>query len=391
MSHTPPATLPRELPRGRYRHYKGNEYEIIATAGHSESGETLVLYRALYGTYTLWVRPIGMFFEDVTLEDGSSAPRFSFLGPDLQAKLSVNRWLAARNFLFERARPLEQAHYAWRFEGGDPQAVFVALAAFQNPDGGFGRGLEPDLMMDDSSVLATSRAMQTLRALGAGADHPLVQGALAFLRTLWDPNRERWPFIPFNTDEAPHAPWWTDSPDHDDQFGGYLINPRLELLGYLWDWGAAHDRPWLDALTNRAIEHLESLARPLAQDEVHVCVRFSETAGAPASMRARVVEAVTRQLPASVAWDPDAWAEYALQPLAVAHAPESPFAPALAQLLPANLDYRLATQREDGAWHPTWSWFGTYADAWPTSCEAWKGVLTLEALQQLTEWGRVSF
>lgn len=390
MSQSPPAALPRELPRGRYRHYKGNDYEIIATAGHSETGETLVLYRALYGGYDLWVRPLAMFFESVTLADGSSAPRFAFLGPDVQAKLSVNRWLAARNFLFELGRPLEQALYAWRFESGDAQAVFVALAAYQNPDGGFGHGLEPDLMMDDSSVLATSVALQKLRTLGAGADHPMVQGALAFLRSVWDPTRERWPFIPFNTDEAAHAPWWTDSPDHDEQFGGYLINPRLELLGYLWDWGAAHDRDWLDALTNRAVEHLEKLARPLSQDEVHVCVRFSESAGAPAALRARVIDALTRQLPASVAWDPDAWSGYALQPIAVAHAPESPFAPALANLIPANLDYRLATQQADGAWHPTWSWFGTYDDAWPVSCQAWKGVLTLDTLQTLSAWGRVA-
>jgi hypothetical protein len=69
-----------ELKPGRYRHYKGNEYEVLGTATHSETGETLVVYRALYGTRGLWVRPVGMFCESVTIGD-LPVPRFSYVGP----------------------------------------------------------------------------------------------------------------------------------------------------------------------------------------------------------------------------------------------------------------------------------------------------------------------
>ncbi|BBI59517.1 hypothetical protein HSBAA_08230 [Vreelandella sulfidaeris] len=51
---------------GIYRHYKGNLYEVLGTAQHSESEEHLVVYRALYGEYGLWVRPLAMFTETVT-------------------------------------------------------------------------------------------------------------------------------------------------------------------------------------------------------------------------------------------------------------------------------------------------------------------------------------
>ena len=50
---------------GIYRHYKGNLYEVIGTARHSETEETLVFYRALYGDYGLWVRPAALFAESV--------------------------------------------------------------------------------------------------------------------------------------------------------------------------------------------------------------------------------------------------------------------------------------------------------------------------------------
>jgi hypothetical protein len=69
---------------GRYRHYKGKEYEVIGCAKHSETEEEFVVYKALYGEGGLWVRPIGMFLESVMV-DKKSVPRFSLLqeGDDL--------------------------------------------------------------------------------------------------------------------------------------------------------------------------------------------------------------------------------------------------------------------------------------------------------------------
>jgi hypothetical protein len=64
---------------GRYRHYKGNFYEVIGIARHSETEEELVVYRKLYGDHSLWVRPLGMFREQVQV-DGRSVPRFEWIG-----------------------------------------------------------------------------------------------------------------------------------------------------------------------------------------------------------------------------------------------------------------------------------------------------------------------
>ncbi len=64
---------------GRYRHYKGKEYQVMGVAEHSETGEDLVVYRKLYDDYSMWVRPIGMFLEEVEV-DGKKMHRFEFLG-----------------------------------------------------------------------------------------------------------------------------------------------------------------------------------------------------------------------------------------------------------------------------------------------------------------------
>jgi len=67
------------LKLGKYKHYKGNEYEVIGVSKHSETLEELVVYRALYGERQFWVRPLEMFFEKVEV-NGKKVPRFEYVG-----------------------------------------------------------------------------------------------------------------------------------------------------------------------------------------------------------------------------------------------------------------------------------------------------------------------
>lgn len=68
----------KEIKKGKYRHFKGNLYELIDTARHSESQEVHVVYRALYGEGGLWIRPLAMF--DETIErDGVVLKRFQYV------------------------------------------------------------------------------------------------------------------------------------------------------------------------------------------------------------------------------------------------------------------------------------------------------------------------
>lgn len=84
----PAADLPPlpAVPAGRYRHYKGNLYDLIGAVRHSETLELLALYRPLYGEGALWVRPWAMFFETVVV-DGVERQRFERL-PDVDGQPS---------------------------------------------------------------------------------------------------------------------------------------------------------------------------------------------------------------------------------------------------------------------------------------------------------------
>ena len=67
----------KEIRPGRYRHFKGGEYEVLGMATHSETLEPMVVYRALYGEHGVWVRPASMWWDEPVERDGVVRPRFA--------------------------------------------------------------------------------------------------------------------------------------------------------------------------------------------------------------------------------------------------------------------------------------------------------------------------
>lgn len=72
--------MTNDIKIGVWRHFKGNEYDVLGVARHSETQEELVVYRARYGTRELWARPVAMFLESVDV-DGVRRPRFEYVQP----------------------------------------------------------------------------------------------------------------------------------------------------------------------------------------------------------------------------------------------------------------------------------------------------------------------
>ena len=382
------AAIANRTPPGRYRHFKGREYEVLGVALHSERAEELVVYRPLYGSYRLMVRPAAMFHELVERE-GICTPRFVYLGSTTMNKLTPPQWRAARDYLLQQARPLEAARYRYHFEDGTAEAVLAALAVFQNPDGGFGHALEPDLRTPASSALATSVAFQVLAEVGAPADHPLVLGGLAYLLASYDSAAERWPIISPEAEATPRAFWWA-ADGLADRFGHFSLNPRAELLGALWRYADPAHVPWLDQLTTTVVTEIEQRTAPLADNDLLCALRLAATPALPAALRARLDAHLRQAVATAVVTTPERWGDYVLRPLEVAPAPDAPYADLFPAALQAHLDYLIDTQGSDGAWTPVWSWAPLDAIAWAKAEREWKGVLTLAALRELDAWGRVA-
>lgn len=303
-------------------------------------------------------------------------------------QLTRERQNAARTFLLAHARPLERALYAHFFEGAGADAALSALATYQNPDGGFGHAIEPDLRTPVSSAIATTVALQTLRDTHTPATHPLVARAIAYLLTTYDAAGNVWPIIPPAANDAPHAPWWTWSDTLSGNWGGFRANPRAEIVAYFHDYAALVPPDLPAHLTDAVIAHAEAQPDPMEMHDLLCYLRLAETPTLPDASRRRLLDRLGRAVRATVVVDAAAWGGYGLMPLAVAPSPAAAFAADLRDAIERNLDYEMAQQADDGSWSPAWSWANDYPDAWATARVEWQGVLTLKTLRSLHAWGR---
>ena len=280
---------------------------------------------------------------------------------------------AAARFLAGHARVLDRRRFARLFEGGAAEPVRDAVAAYANPDGGFGHALEPDGRTPGSQPAALQLALRTLDECDAW-DAGLVARACEWLAdrapddggvTFVDPNVEGWP----------HAPWWQPEPG---------LPPSLVTTGPIA--GTLHargvDHPWLERATALLWRLADELERPNAYEALGMA-RFLDHApggdrdGALQRLRAALVDGGLVKL------DPEAPGE-GLTPLDFAPLPESA-ARALfeATTIDAHLDHLAGAQREDGGW--TFSWA-----AWSPVAEAeWRGSVTVDALLILRAAGRL--
>ena len=306
-------------------------------------------------------------------------------------QLTRERQEAARAFIQAHARPLERALYAHYFEGAGAAAALAALAAYQNPDGGFGHAIEPDLRTPASSAIATTVALQTLRDTRTPATHPLVARAIAYLLTTYDAPAQVWPIIPPAANDAPHAPWWTWSDALSANWGGFRANPRAEIVAYFHDYASLVPPDLLAHLSDAVIASAEAHPDPMEMHDLLCYLRLVETPTLPDAARLRLHDCLARAIRATVVFDDAAWSGYGLMPLAVAPSPTAAFAadlPDLRDAVERNLDYEITQQADDGSWLPAWSWADDYPDAWATARVEWQGVLTLKTLRSLHAWGR---
>jgi hypothetical protein len=300
--------------------------------------------------------------------------------------LSSQAHAAAREFVMASARPLDQALWRFHFEGGPADDVWRELRAFRNDDGGFGQALEPDLRAPESSVLATTYALDMAVQLG-DPSHELVTDAVEYLIGAFDDKRGVWRFLPKEMTPAPHAPWW-DQAQLDDTFDGFVVNPRAKVVAHLMWAGRSQGVEIVAGVLPQVIATIDDLDAPLSVNDLECIHALGERLDGDLGVTVR--RSHDRLAEASVARDDEAWAGYGVRPLDVVHDPSRPLHGRLSELVGRHLDFEIERQSADGSWPPTWSWFGAFPDAWPVAETEWSGHLTVETVRVLRRFGRVA-
>lgn len=295
-------------------------------------------------------------------------------------KLSASAYRRARDFVDAQARPLERALLAHAFEGGSRDAVLAALDAYQNPDGGFGHAIEPDVRLPESSGIGTLTGLDVLREVGVGVDEARLQRALAWVVARYDPELPGWRCVPPSVDDFPHAGHWSYELHRPGGSWPHILIPGARLLAHLEHWRSLAPPALLSSYGDAFRAHVETLEGAIGGDGLY----YASTVDEP-----RLREKLRDLARQSVSRDPAEWTGYVNKPLKLAPAPSSIFADALADELRLNLDWEIDHQSSDGSWEPNWSWRGAYPADWEVALREWRGELTRKTLRSLRAYGRI--
>ena len=274
----------------------------------------------------------------------------------------------AVQFLAANARVVDLRRYERLFEGGEAQPVRDAVAAYRNPDGGFGHALEPDGRAPVSQAAAAELALRILHETDVW-DEELVAGACAWLEAT-APAGGGVVFVDASVDRWPHAPWWVPEPGPP---------ASLSMTGLIA--GTLHARrarhPWLDRATEVMWDRIGQITEPAPYGMLGV-LRFLQYV--PDRDRARAVFGQIAPLITDsgiVTLEPGAPGEVHT-PLDFAPEPDSMGRALFSEAtIKAHLDHLAHAQLADGGW--TFNWL-----AWSPSAERdWRGYLTVDALRLL--------
>jgi hypothetical protein len=279
----------------------------------------------------------------------------------------------AAQFIAANARVLDRRRFERLFGGGEPGPVRDAVAAYRNPDGGFGQGLEPDCRAPGTQPATIALGLHILDEADAW-DAGLVTGACDWLQAN-APTEGGSVFVEPTVAGWPHAPWWVPEPGRSSS----LISTG-QIAGTLLARGVEH--PWLDRATELLWSRIETLQGEPGPYDMYGVVGFLDHV--PDRDRAeRALDHVAPLLLKVVALDPDAPGE-THSPLGYAARPDS-LARRLFddQVIGAHLDHLAAGQRDDGGW--TFNW-----PAWSPAAELeWRGFVTVGSLVTLQANGRL--
>jgi hypothetical protein len=278
---------------------------------------------------------------------------------------------AAETFIWSTARLVDRHRYAMLFRGGPAESTLAALRGYQNPDGGFGHGLEPDLRGPGSQPGPTLYALEILEETGMlGGDMGVA--ARAWIARVTDPDGGLPSALP-GFEAYPHAPWWTAAG------GGSFLTFGVAAVLHA---GRVEPDEWLARATDWSWRAIENERRPSAYWLKYACAFLDSV---PDDDRAR---AALKRLSGTV--DPTAIAPgggtegEALRPLDLSPRPGSRSRALVTERhVEAHLDAVQDEQRDDGGWMFDWP-------AWsPAQTADWRGIVTIRALSWLRDNGRL--
>lgn len=306
----------------------------------------------------------------------------------------------AKRFVYKNARPIDMARWKYHFENGSREEVLEALECYQNSDGGFGYGLEPDYWNPHSSPAQVYAATEVLWELGMekeDAEHPIIQGILDFLSSgkhfeddLWlhtietnnnFPHAEWWDY--------PYSPWWQDT--KENRFATNF-NPSAALVGFVL-YFEDPDTEFYEYALSMAQEYVKIFMKNTEKksSEMNVlkcfCRLYDYIVEAELTdqfdfddFEQRLKETVHGTITQDQNLYIANWGVTLCKPSVFFENSGSIFYESNEEIAEFEKDFISKTQLSDGSWEVTWEWGKKYQAAWGVAKNWWKSRIAIDNL-----------
>lgn len=293
--------------------------------------------------------------------------------------LSQEAFESASRYILNNGRYLEKLLFSHYFIEPCPEKVTKAYQMYQNRDGGYGNGLEPDFRMPYSSPLATTTALQKLSQF---KDEPgvmeQVEKAIHYLIDGYDPTINGWEATSKMVNLYPHAPWWK----YHEGIKKFSLNPTAEIVGYLIEFNRFASEIDVEQLKNDVIEAINS-SNEIEEHELYCVIRFYNRLSDIEQLL--IVDKIKTSFDRLVVNDPLSWDQYVPYPLKFSEIDDYDLLGVSKVDFTNNINYLVDKITLIGHLSPTWHW-GGYLEEWEIAKREWCGILTLDALMLLNRF-----
>lgn len=297
--------------------------------------------------------------------------------------LSQSAFDISSRYILNNARYLEKLVFGHHFISPCPEKIVKAYKMYQNKDGGYGNGLEPDFRLPFSSPMATSVAIARLRAFKDDIRAlEQIEKAILYLESTYNDEILGWESTSKMVNLYPHAPWWTYSGTRKGIHG----KPSAEILAYLLEFSAFVRNLDLDKLKAHYIQYFNTL-ESYEEHEVYCFIRLYDSLS---DIEQQLLESnLLHAINQLVVLDQKEWHKYVPYPLKFIGLSEKLKIDIPQTTIEDNIDFLVDLVEENGCITPSWGW-SDFPEEWEISKREWIGILTLDALLTFKEYGAIN-